>query len=104
MQISFGDAVGEWRHISAMREFSPESVAARLRLVRKAHGLSQGGMAACVGGFTTSAYSNWEQGQSRPGIEPLVRIADHFDLTLDWLLLGRDHTLRFEVRQRLGLS
>lgn len=44
---------------------------------------------AVLCGKTKGAISHWVSGHSRPRIEDLRIIAEHFDVTVDWLL-GRD--------------
>ena len=82
------------------REYAPERVGKRIRLVRKSHGLSQSELARKCG-FSVTALSNWENGRQRPSIAFAANIIDEFDLTLDYLYMGRMHTLRHGVATRL---
>ncbi len=81
--------------------YSPIFVGERIRLVRKAHGLSQSELARKIG-FSVTALSGWENGRTRPRIDAAEKIIDVFDLTLDYLLLGRMGTLRYSVAVHLN--
>lgn len=78
------------------REYIPDRVGKRIRSARQAHGLSQSELARKCG-FSVTALSNWENGRQRPSIAFAENIIDEFDLTLDYLLLGRMATLRHSV-------
>ena len=60
----------------------------RIKLLRKSRGFSQVRMADILG-VTRSAVSMWEIDQSQPDGEMLVRIANLFGVSTDYLL-GRD--------------
>lgn len=59
-----------------------------LRRLRADSGLSQNAMAEAIG-CTQSALSMWENGTRSPSVDAVVKIADHFDVSVDHLL-GRD--------------
>ena len=61
-----------------------EILAKRLRECRKAKGLTQM-QAATLCDITEKAYQNYELMTREPRIEILVRIADLFDVSLDYL-------------------
>ena len=61
-----------------------EILATRLRECRKAKGLTQM-QAATLCDITEKAYQNYELMTREPRIEILVRIADLFDVSLDYL-------------------
>lgn len=83
--------------------YNADAVGKRLRLIRGAHKLSQSEFAARAG-ISASALANWEQGQSRPSIASAQCIADAFDLTLDFIFLGRIETLRHSTALHLASS
>lgn len=83
--------------------YNPVAVGARLRLIRDAHELSQSEFAVKAG-ISASALANWEQGQSRPSIGSAQCIATAFELTLDFIFLGRVETLRHSVALHLNNS
>ncbi len=86
--------------MSIEREYDAGRVGMRIRKIRKAHGLSQSQFALRAG-ISASAVGNWEQGLSRPGLNAAVKIIEAFDMTLDYLYLGRMHTLRHGVATQL---
>lgn len=51
-------------------------------------------------GVSKQAVSNWENDNIQPSIEMLIRLADTFNVTTDYLL-GRENTARLNVE---GLS
>jgi transcriptional regulator with XRE-family HTH domain len=67
------------------------SIGARMRALRTARALSQREVAARIG-CSDSAFSKWEAGESSPDADVLIRIADTFEVSLDYLLRGPDKT------------
>ncbi len=61
----------------------------RLYDLRKRAGLSQEELANLLG-VTRQAVQKWEAGTSRPDMDNLLALADHFGVTLDWLAAGRE--------------
>lgn len=57
----------------------------RLKALRKRKGLSQEDIAPKVG-VKYGTYRNWEQGVRDPGTEALIRLAEFFDVSVDYLL------------------
>ena len=80
--------------------YDPSEVGKRLRIIRKAHGLSQSAFAKQAG-ISASALANWEQGRQRPKMNQAERIIDAFGVTLDYLMLGRSASLRHDVATAL---
>lgn len=60
----------------------------RLREVRKSKKITQQELADRLG-IKRNTYSDWENGKTEPTFEILVKLADLFDISLDWLF-GRD--------------
>ena len=60
----------------------------RIRLLRRARNMSQVELAHRLG-VTKQSVSNWENDNIMPSIEMLIRIADFFHVSTDYLL-GRD--------------
>lgn len=60
----------------------------RLRQLRENTRQSQKETAAALD-ITTRQYQRFESGEQRPGYDNLIRIADHFHVSLDWLT-GRE--------------
>lgn len=47
-------------------------------------------------GIPSSTFSDWKKGKSSPKIEKLRKIADHFGVTVDYLMTGKEDTLNKE--------
>jgi transcriptional regulator with XRE-family HTH domain len=62
--------------------------AEQLKTLRKINGLTQKELAEKLK-IKQNSHSDWENGKSEPNIEMLVRIADYFDVSLDYLLGGK---------------
>ena len=60
----------------------------RLREVRKSKKITQQELADRLG-IKRNTYSDWENGKTEPTFEILVKLADLFDVSLDWFF-GRD--------------
>ena len=61
----------------------------RLYDLRKKAGLSQEELAGLLG-VTRQAVQKWEAGTSRPDMDNLSALARYFNVTLDWLITGRE--------------
>jgi len=57
----------------------------RLKQLRELHGVSQGDLANCCG-IKRQQISNYELGQCKPSLDIAEKIADYFDVSLDYLL------------------
>lgn len=62
--------------------------AEQLKTLRKINGQTQKELAEKLK-IKQNSYSDWENGKSEPNIEMLVRIADSFDVSLDYLMGGK---------------
>lgn len=51
-------------------------------------------------GVSAQAVQKWENGTAVPDIEKIVRIAKHFDLSLDALVMGNDNRIVEEQNKR----
>lgn len=60
----------------------------RLKELRLQHGLTQKELVELLG-VKRNTYSDWENGKCKPNYEKLEKLADFFDVSLDWLF-GRD--------------
>ena len=56
----------------------------RLRALRREHGATQEAMAELLG-IQLRAYQNYEYGSSFPNYKNFLRLADYFDVSLDYL-------------------
>ena len=67
-----------------------EGFGARLRRARNAKSLTQRKLAELVD-TRVMTLSAWENGKTqRPDMETLAAVADELEVSVDWLLLGRD--------------
>ena len=66
------------------------SFEANLKQLRQKRALSQKAVAEALG-ITVRQYQRFESGEQRPGYDNLIRIADFFQVPLDWLT-GRTDT------------
>lgn len=57
----------------------------QLKDLRKTKGLTQKEVSEKIG-IARGSYGNWERGKREPNIEMLVKLADYFDVSLDYLL------------------
>ncbi len=57
----------------------------RLKELRKSNGLSQKQLADIIG-TTNSSICDWERGRTEPPLETVVKIADYFEVSCDYLL------------------
>ncbi len=57
----------------------------RLRLLRKVMGKTQADIAAVIG-ITQNAYSYWERGYVKIHHESLLRLADYYDVSVDFII------------------
>ena len=57
----------------------------RLREIRQKSGETQAQVAAAVG-TATRYYQKLESGENLPGAELLIALADHFEVSLDYLM------------------
>ena len=62
----------------------------RMRELRKEHGETQA-QAAAAAGMTDRQYQRFEKGEQKPGFDNLIRLADCFQVSLDYLA-GRSET------------
>ena len=63
----------------------------RLFDLRRQAGLSQEELANLVG-VTRQAVQKWEAGTSRPDMDNLVSLAEYFNVSLDYLVMGKEPT------------
>ena len=64
-------------------------IGSRIAALRKAKNMSQTqlGIFLCVSASTVGMY---EQGRRMPGVETLVQLAELFDVSLDYLITGKE--------------
>lgn len=62
----------------------------KIKQLRERHGLAQKDVAASLG-VNPSAVTRWETGEKRPDLVNLVKLADLFDVSIDYLLGRTDN-------------
>lgn len=67
----------------------------RIHELRMRQGYTQVSLAKKLG-VSKQAVSNWENGNIQPSIDMLIRIADLFSVTTDYLL-GREYVLQVDL-------
>ena len=72
----------------------------RLASIRKKRGLSQYQLADKLG-FSRGQIANYEQGKREPDYQTLIKIAEFFDVSTDYLLGATDNPARTEKDQKL---
>lgn len=60
----------------------------KLKEIRKDKKISQKQLSEAIG-YSQSVICDWENGKSEPTATPLIKLADYFDVTIDYLL-GRE--------------
>ena len=64
------------------------SIGQRISHLRKHNAMTQEELADVLG-TTRQAISKWESGKSLPDIDYVIKIGEHFGVSMDYLLLGR---------------
>lgn len=64
-----------------------------LRLIRKEKKSTQK-QVAIASGVTERNYQDWEYGNTKPGFDALIALADYFDVSLDYLVGRSDEPKR----------
>ncbi len=60
----------------------------RIQLLMMSHGMKKVDFAKAVG-VSSGNLSDWSNGRSQPSVDKLIKIADYFNVSLDYLV-GRD--------------
>ncbi len=84
-------------------KYPHREIGERLRAIRRLTGLSAKDFAAECG-FGETQYANWESGYRRPLPENAAVLVDKFGVTMDFIYLGRDITLPYNIRKELSSS
>lgn len=82
-------------------EVTREIVGERLAKLRCDNNLTQKGLAKLVG-VTRQAVCKWERGISWPNALHLVRLADLYKCSMEYLVLGLDNQGRDDVEDQIG--
>ena len=84
----FGCGVVYWKH---PMEGVSTMLGARIAVLRRAKGWNQSDLAKQLG-VSSSAVGMYEQGRRQPAADVLVKLAEIFEVTTDFLLTGRAQT------------
>jgi hypothetical protein len=76
-------------------------ISKRLRVLREAEGEDSSSGWAERMGLTVAQYSNYENGYPLPRDPAIVMAREIPGLTTDWLFMGREEGLSFDLRRRL---
>ncbi len=66
------------------------NIAGRIKGLRKEKGLSQANLGRAIG-VSQKAVDYWERGVNEPKANYIVKLADFFDVTTDYLLCREDY-------------
>lgn len=61
----------------------------RLNLLQQQSGLNKKELTK-VTGISSNAFTAWNKGDAKPGLKQLVKVAQYFNVSLDWLVFGDD--------------
>ena len=61
----------------------------RLNLLQENSGMNQKDLAKAIG-LSLSIFTIWNKGNAKPGLKQLVKVAQNFNVSLDWLVFGDD--------------
>lgn len=67
----------------------------RIEELRRSRGLTQAELGKVIG-VSRQAILNWENEIHSPNIEQLKKLADHFDVTLDYMLCRRQNWNKYK--------
>jgi len=79
---------------------SPQAIGRRLKDTRDALGLNQRQFAQRAS-IAANTYNQWERGTGRPRLDEAILLVDMYDLTLDWIYLGDQRRLAYELVEAL---
>ncbi|MEY9980210.1 helix-turn-helix domain-containing protein [Lysinibacillus sp. RC79] len=67
-----------------------EKINERIKDLRKSLNLNQATFANSIG-ISQAALSDLEKGKSKPSIETLIAISEHFNVSIDWIVKGEKY-------------
>lgn len=80
---------------------SRQEIGRRLRATRKALGANQTEMAEMVG-VTKQAWGQYEAGNRRPDLTPMLAFSDRFNISLDWIYKGNPAQLPYTLTNQIA--
>lgn len=78
-----------------------DAIAERLKLTRRAMGLTQAAISRMVG-IGAQAWNNYERGQKRISIDQALRLCRSTGITLDWIYQGDMRSLPHDFVMRVN--
>ena len=84
-------------------EATKNTVAKNIVRLRQASGMTQAELAAKLN-YSDKAVSKWERGESLPDVAVLAKIADLFQVSLDWLVWGEVMSAEPAMKERSRLN
>ena len=84
-------------------EGTKNTVAKNIVRLRQASGMTQAELAAKLN-YSDKAVSKWERGESMPDVAVLSKIADLFQVSLDWLVRGEVMSAEPAVKERSRIN
>lgn len=106
MAIEGGGAKNDYALMSQVtesripREMYPDRIGERLKLIREAHGLRPAEIADMLG-IERTYWSRFEGGKRAVSDEVAYLLTERFNVTLDFVILGRWDKLSVEVAEKL---
>lgn len=69
-----------------------QNIGARLIILRKKHNKTQQEVSDNIEGITPQLLSSYENNKQKPGIENLIKFSKYFNVSLDYLCLGKENS------------
>jgi transcriptional regulator with XRE-family HTH domain len=79
----------------------PEVIGARLKALRLALGYKRVKTFCDFIGITDTTWNNFERGHRRISIDEAAKVVTKTGVSLDWIYLGREHTLPLHIAEKL---
>lgn len=93
-------AMGQHTEYSRSGPLNPANTAARLTAAREALGLKKSEIADQIG-ISRAHWSLFEGGKRTLSLEVAAKLCETYPLTMDYLVLGRVHTLPEEIARKI---
>ena len=72
-------------------DFQNEEIVKRISILAHDKGTALTPLTKTLG-LSTSSFSEWKKGKSVPSLAAIATIADYFDVSVDYLLFGKENT------------
>lgn len=84
------EVIDESSYAGDMEDSSDFAIGRRLAAARNAKALTQNALAKMIN-VDQSTLGHWERGRGKPGYQDLRKLQRILDVTVDWLIYGRDN-------------